>query len=42
MTLWIKPDLKNTGKSIQARLMPSYGNKDIKDLGKIVDYLLTK
>lgn len=23
-------------------LMPSYGNKDVKDLGKIADYLLTK
>jgi cytochrome c2 len=22
-------------------IMPSYGNKDVKDLGKIVDYLLT-
>ena len=24
------------------QIMPPYGNKDIKDLGKIVDYLLTK
>ena len=24
------------------QLMPSYGNKNIKDLGKIVDYLLTQ
>lgn len=24
------------------QIMPSYGNKDIKDLGKIVDYLLTR
>ena len=23
-------------------IMPSYGNKDVKDLGKIVDYLLTQ
>lgn len=23
-------------------LMPAYGNKDVKDLGKIADYLLTK
>lgn len=26
----------------RGQIMPSYGNKDIKDLGKIVDYLLTK
>ena len=25
-----------------SQIMPSYGNKNIKDLGKIVDYLLTK
>jgi hypothetical protein len=24
------------------QIMPSYGNKDIKDLGKIVDYLLAQ
>jgi len=26
----------------RGQIMPSYGNKDIKDLGKIVDYLLTQ
>ena len=27
-------------KKYPGQIMPSYGNKDIKDLGKIVDYLL--
>ena len=26
----------------RGQIMPSYGNKDIKDLGKIVDYLLSQ
>ena len=29
-------------KKYPNQIMPSYGNKDIKDLGKIVDYLLTQ
>lgn len=29
-------------KKYPNQIMPSYGNKDIKDLGKIVDYLLSQ
>ena len=29
-------------KKYPNQIMPSYGNKDIKDLGKIVDYLLAR
>lgn len=29
-------------KKYPNQIMPSYGNKDIKDLGKIVDFLLTQ
>ena len=36
-----KPRFKEYREKYPSQLMPSYGNKDIKDLGKIVDYLLT-
>ena len=32
--------LKAYKEKYSGQIMPSYGNKDIKDLGKIVDYLL--
>jgi len=34
--------LKAYKEKYSGQIMPSYGNKDIKDLGKIVDYLLTQ
>jgi hypothetical protein len=37
-----KPRFKEYREKYPSQLMPSYGNKDIKDLGKIVDYLLTR
>jgi cytochrome c553 len=35
-----QPRFKEYREKYPSQLMPSYGNKDIKDLGKIVDYLL--
>ena len=37
-----QPRFKEYREKYPSQLMPSYGNKDIKDLGKIVDYLLTR
>ena len=37
-----KPRFKEYREKYPSQLMPSYGNKNIKDLGKIVDYLLTR
>jgi hypothetical protein len=37
-----KPRFKEYREKYPSQLMPSYGNKDIKDLGKIVDFLLSK
>jgi len=34
--------LKAYKEKYSGQIMPSYGNKDIKDLGKIVDYLLAQ
>lgn len=36
-----KERFKNYKEKYPNGIMPSYGNKDVKDLGKIVDYLLT-
>ena len=33
---------KEYRKKYPSQIMPPYGNKDIKDLGKIVDFLLTR
>lgn len=35
-----EPRFKEYKEKYPNQIMPSYGNKDIKDLGKIVDYLL--
>lgn len=35
-----QPRFKDYRKKYPSQLMPSYGNKDIKDLGKIAEYLL--
>ncbi len=35
-----KPRFKEYKEKYPNQIMPPYGNKDIKDLGKIVDYLL--
>jgi len=36
------PRFKEYKEKYPNQIMPPYGNKNIKDLGKIVDYLLTK
>lgn len=37
-----KPRFKEYKEKFRGQIMPPYGNKDIKDLGKIVDYLLAQ
>lgn len=37
-----KDRFKEYRKKYPSQIMPPYGNKNIKDLGKIVDYLLTQ
>lgn len=37
-----KPRFKEYKEKYRGQIMPPYGNKDIKDLGKIVDYLLAQ